>query len=124
MWLILSFCVPGDSSAETAIQKAIDEVNGRIASGEGLVNNTDNTGGDTTEDHQDTNQSATKDTDQSSNKDTEQTVNKDADKNSNKDVDQTSNKDTSQTANQDTNQNANDSENKEENITDQTKGML
>ena len=31
----------GDASAETAIQKAIDEVNGRIAAGEGLVNETD-----------------------------------------------------------------------------------
>ena len=31
----------GDSSAETAIQKAIDEVNGRVASGEGLVKSTE-----------------------------------------------------------------------------------
>ena len=38
-WLIFVFT--GDSSAETAIQKAIDEVNGRIASGEGLVNETE-----------------------------------------------------------------------------------
>ena len=109
-FVLLNFAT-GDSSAEAAIQKAIDEVNGRIASGEGLVNNTNNTGGDATEtketaEHEDTNQSTNKDTNQGENKDTNQNANKD----------------TNQNANKDTNQGANNSEKGEDEQKEQAKG--